>query len=89
MHYIVSPTDEVDFNWIDFWVVGHEDLDALGAPLKKLCKDHYLENYLDEEDPNWVDDSGASYRVSLKEYLESQNYSIYITNLVWLDGVYI
>lgn len=89
IHYIVCPTSDVDFNWIDWWVVGHEDLGALGGTLKKLCKDHYLENYKDEDDPDWIDDSGESYRLSLKEYLESQNYQVYITSLEWVDGIYL
>lgn len=87
MHYVVVPTCPEDLNWIDFWIVGHEDMAALAQPLKKLCKDHYLENYLDEDNPDWVDDSGESYHVLLKEYLESQNYSINITSLAWVDGI--
>jgi hypothetical protein len=87
MHYIPVPTMQEDLNWVDWWIVGHEDLDALGSTLKKLCKDHYLANYKDEDHDDWVDDSSQSYRALLKEYLESQNYFIHITHLEWVDGI--
>jgi predicted protein tyrosine phosphatase len=86
MYYIACPTSSEDFNWIDWWVVGHENKDALGEPLRDLVH-NYEQTCLDSEE-DYDYEEHDEYYPDLKQMLENNGYLVAITDMVWIEGIY-